>query len=81
MKWTLTLEPAEQYFLVPIKDPESLFFIGGKESLEVLQEVMPEGKVVATAGRTHDGCYILVNGDNDYCTLLQTEVGNRIKKS
>jgi len=42
---------------------------------------MPEDKIVATAGRTHDGCYILVNGDNDYCTKMQDKVARKLKKS
>jgi len=81
MKWDTKIEPAEQYFLVPIQSPESLFFIGDRKALEALQEVMPEDKIVATAGRTHDGCYILVNGDNDYCTKMQDKVARKLKKS
>jgi len=59
-------ESAKQYFLVPLKEQESLFFIGDKDAFDALMIVM-DAPVVATAGINTETCYVIVDLTNEQC--------------
>lgn len=68
------IEDAKKYYLVPMKEQESLYWIGGKKNLLALQMVMDEKDIVATAGINTETCYILVNKNNEECEELRKQM-------
>ena len=62
---SLQIEDAEDYYLVPLKDQESLHYIGNKRRLQLIQMVMDAKHVVATAGVNTKTCYIMVDLSRD----------------
>ena len=75
------IEPALEYFLVPLKDQESLFFVGDRQKMDKVLEVMDEKDIAATTGVNGDRCYVLVAYDNDKCTSVIEEAENERKSS
>jgi hypothetical protein len=76
----LEIEEAEKYYLVPIKDQESLFWIGDKKHLLALEIVMDASKVIATTGVTGESCYILVDMDNKECEETRLKMKEVLRK-
>jgi hypothetical protein len=66
----LIIEDAKKYYLVPMKDQESLYWVGDKKKLLSLEIVMEARDIVATAGINTETCYIMVNKTGDECKEL-----------
>lgn len=61
------IEFANQYFLVPLKDKQSLFYIGDRDALDALLIVLnkTDKEVIATSGVHPDTCYLMFDMDNE----------------
>lgn len=80
----IKIESAQEYFLVPIKDQESFYYLGNKNKLNALKIVMEASKVIATGGvankdeedtdETGTRCYILIDADRDECQDILKQV-------
>ena len=77
---TLDLEDAKKYYLVPLKNQESLYWIGDKKHLLALEMVMDAKDVVATTEINTETCYILVNKTNEECEELRKQMKEVLKK-
>jgi len=66
----LNIEDAKKYYLVPMKDQESLYWVGNKKRLLSLEMVMDAKSVIATAGINTETCYIMVDMTGDECKEL-----------
>ena len=78
---TLDLEDAKKYYLVPFKDRESLFWVGGPKKLLALEMVMDAKDVIATTGVNLETCYILINRTGDECKLLIDQMNEVLKNA
>jgi hypothetical protein len=77
----LDVESAKKYFLVPFKEQESLYFIGGKKRLLALEMVMDAKDVIATTGVNTETCYILVNRDGKECEELLKQMNEVMRNA
>jgi hypothetical protein len=77
---TWSIEEAKKYYLVPFKDPESLYWVGGKKELLALEIVMDYSKVIATTGVTDESCYIMVDMDNKECEETRLKMKEVLRK-
>jgi len=78
---SIHIEEAQEYFLVPIKDQDSLFYLGNKNKLNALKIAMDASKVIATSGvasvnedESGTRCYILLDTDKTGCEEIMNEV-------
>lgn len=60
-KKPIEIEIAKEYFIVPLKDQESLFYLGTPKKLQQLRIVMDDKKIVATSGIEGERCYLLLD--------------------
>lgn len=74
------IEFAKQYFLVPIEDQESLFFLGNRDMLQSLLMVM-DAPIVATSGVYPETCYLMVGLNNYQCTEIIKKASDVIVKA
>lgn len=76
----LDIDDAKRYYLVPIKEMESLYWVGDKKNLLALEMVMDAKDVVATTGVNTESCYIIVNKTNEECEELRRKMKEVLKK-
>lgn len=71
----VTIEDADEYFLVPIQDQSSFYYLGGRTHLNALMISMEASLVIATTGigakpgedTKGTKCYIILNTDGEGC--------------
>ena len=80
MKKPIEIEKAKDYYLVPLKDQEALFYLGNADKLQQLRIVLPDKKVVATSGVSGETCYLLLDMDENEIKDTLEKARNIFKK-
>jgi hypothetical protein len=77
----INIEEAKEYFLVPIQEKESLYYLGNKNKLNAMKIVMDAALVIATGGigsKDEDSketkCYIFLNTDKIGCEKILQDI-------
>ena len=74
------IETAEKFYLVPLKDQESLYWVGGPKNMLALEMVMDEKDEVARGGINTETCYIIVNKTGEECDELLNKMREIMRK-
>jgi hypothetical protein len=63
----IELESANEYYLAPLSNSESLHLIGGKDMMNYMAAIMKEGEIMATTGVEDEVCILIVPWSDRKC--------------
>lgn len=75
------LKEAKKYFLVPMDEQKSLYYIGGPNKMLFFEMANDEKMVMASTGVNTEECYLLIKGTGKDCDLMISKMHDLIKSN